>query len=93
MEVEKRVADCADPIIKQCRQNLNQVWRGYRQAGETLLKEYQEEYKTFFEEKKKDLEAYRAQSDRQIENNKRLIRELDRLNSLLMSQKRNEIPG
>ena len=93
VEVEKRVADCADPIIKQCRQNLNQVWRGYRQAGETLLKEYQEEYKTFFEEKKKDLEAYRAQSDRQIENNKRLIRELDRLNSLLMSQKRNEIPG
>ena len=93
VEVEKRVADCADPIIKQCRQNLNQVWRGYRQAGETLLKEYQEEYKTFFEEKKKDLEAYRTQADRQIENNKRLIRELDRLNSLLMSQKRNEIPG
>ena len=93
VEVEKRVADCADPIIKQCRQNLNQVWRGYRQAGETLLKEYQEEYKTFFEEKKKDLEAYRIQADRQIENNKRLIRELDRLNSLLMSQKRNEIPG
>ena len=53
---------------------------------EKLLKEYQEEYKTFFEEKKKVLEAYRIQSNRQIENNERLIRELDRLISLFMSQ-------
>ena len=87
-EVEKRVAGCADPIVKQCRRNLNLIWHSYRQAGEKLLKEYQEEYKTFFEEKKKVLEAYRIQSNRQIENNERLIRELDRLNSLFMSQKR-----
>ena len=86
--MEKRVAGCADTIVKQCRRNLNLIWHSYRQAGEKLLKEYQEEYKTFFEEKKKVLEAYRIQSNRQIENNERLIRELDRLNSLFMSQKR-----
>lgn len=87
VKVEERVEECADSMIKQCRENLYLICRSYKQAGEDMLEEYQEEYATFFEEKEKDLQAYRTQVNHQIRNNEKRIGELDRLNSMIGSRK------
>lgn len=87
MKVEERVEECADSMIKQCRENLYLICRSYKQAGEDMLEKYQEEYATFFEEKEKDLQAYRTQVNHQIRNNEKRIGELDRLNSMIGSRK------
>lgn len=77
--VEQRLSEYEESVVKQCRENLNHLWRNYRKAAETLLKEYQDEYESYFENQKRELAIYRKNVEGRIGENEETIKALDRI--------------
>lgn len=75
--IREGMADYKKKAAEHYSENVRLLVKQYNQTGENLLMEYTQEYKAYFEEKERKLEAYKADVEGQIRENERWIAAMD----------------
>ncbi len=83
-QISESMANYEKEATRYYSENVRLLSEQYNQAGENLLMEYTQEYKAYFEEKERKLEAYKADVEKQIGKNEQRIAAMDEMSQFIL---------